>query len=170
MTDFVRRSRLTLLIFFVFIHTLVLFSGTMLSQHYSPEVSYANNQIGEDTIETAFIKNPLATGSIQEFLEAILTVVMVLSVPVIIFFLIYAGFLYTTARGNSDQIKQATQAFMYAIIGGVIVLGAMVLVGIIQNLVTAFGAESGSSSDSGTGQPSTQSETPFTDGVFGEGR
>ena len=86
----------------------------------------------------AIIKNPLATNSIQEFLEAVLTVVMVLAVPVIIFFVIYSGFLYVTARGNSEQVKKATTAFTYAIVGGLIVLGAMVLVSIIQNLVSAF--------------------------------
>ena len=112
---------------------------------------------GIDATETAFIKNPLATNSIQEFLETILTVVMVLSVPVIIFFVIYAGFLYATARGNSDQIKQATQAFTYAIIGGLIVLGAMVLVGIIQNLVSAFGADEGN--NGGT----SSSNAPFSE-------
>ena len=123
---------------------------------------------GFEATETAFIKNPLATGTIQEFLEAILTVVMVLSVPVIIFFLIYAGFLYATARGNSDQIKQATQAFTYAIIGGLIVLGAMVLVGIIQNLVTAFGAEGASSGGSGGSGGSSSSIFSDTVNVGGQ--
>ena len=84
------------------------------------------------------IQNPLNVPTIEEFLVAILTIVMVLAVPVVIFFIVYAGFLYVTARGNSEQVQQATRAFTYAIIGGLIVLGAMVLVGIIQNLVAAF--------------------------------
>ncbi len=120
---------------------------------------YTHAQLDGASGGPAFIKNPLATDSIQEFLEAILTVVMILSVPVIIFFLIYAGFMYTTARGNSDQIKQATQAFTYAIIGGLIVLGALVLVGIIQNLVSAFGA-GGSGGGSGGASPQ---QAPFTE-------
>ena len=87
------------------------------------------------------IENPLNVDTIGEFLAAILTIVMVLAVPVIIFFIVYAGFLYVTARGNSEQVQQATRAFTYAIIGGLIVLGAMVLVGIIQNLVESFGVD-----------------------------
>ena len=87
------------------------------------------------------IENPLNVDTIGDFLEAILVIVMVLAVPVIIFFIVYAGFLYVTARGNSEQVKKATSAFTYAIIGGLIVLGALVLVTVIQNLVRAFGVE-----------------------------
>lgn len=93
------------------------------------------------TVSAQSIENPLNVETIGEFLAAILTIVMVLAVPVIIFFIVYAGFLYVTARGNSEQVQKATRAFTYAIIGGLIVLGAMVLVGIIQNLVAAFGVD-----------------------------
>ena len=107
-----------------------------------PQLLQANNGPIESPISETFIKNPLATGSIIGFLEAILTIVMVLSVPVIIFFIIYAGFLYVTAQGNSEQVKQATAALTYAVVGGLIVLGALVIVEIISNLVGAFMAES----------------------------
>ncbi len=90
---------------------------------------------------TAFIRNPIRAETITELLLAILRIFMVIAVPIIIFFIVYSGFLYVTARGNSEQIQTATRAFTYAIIGGLIILGAMVLVAIIQNLVAAFGVD-----------------------------
>lgn len=82
--------------------------------------------------------NPIKVSSIAELLQAILGVVIVLATPVIVFFIIYAGFLYVTAQGNAEQVKQATRALTYAIIGGVIIIGSVAIAAIVKNLVSAF--------------------------------
>lgn len=84
------------------------------------------------------LNNPLRVDSIEDLLEALLTVVIVLATPIIVFFIMYAGFLYVTARGNAEQIKQATNALTYAVIGGVMIVGAVAIATIIKNLVTNF--------------------------------
>ncbi len=84
------------------------------------------------------LTNPLKVNSIQELLVALLGVVQVIAVPIIVFFIIYAGFLYVTARGNVEQTQKATRALMYAIIGGVIIVGAIAISLIIENLVKSF--------------------------------
>jgi len=84
------------------------------------------------------LENPIKIGTIKELLEAILSIVIVLATPVIVFFIIYAGFLYVTARGNPEQIKQASQALTYAVIGGVIILGSLAIATIVGNLVSSF--------------------------------
>ena len=84
------------------------------------------------------LDNPIKVTTIEGLLEAILNIVIVLATPIIIFFIIYAGFLYATARGNAEQIKQATNALTYAIIGGVIILGSVAIATIVKNLVAAF--------------------------------
>lgn len=84
------------------------------------------------------VVNPIRVATIEGLLEAILNIVIVLAIPVIVFFIIYAGFLYATARGNAEQIKQATSALTYAIIGGVIILGSVAIATIVKNLVAAF--------------------------------
>lgn len=76
--------------------------------------------------------------SIEELLVAILNIVIVIAMPIVIFFIIYAGFLYVTARGNAEQVQQASRALMYAIIGGVLIIGAVVIAEIIKNLVGSF--------------------------------
>ena len=88
--------------------------------------------------ETVSLDNPIKVTSIQGLLVALLNIVMILMVPVIVFFIIYSGFKYVTARGNASQVEEATQSLTYAIIGGVLVLGALAISAIIQNLVDSF--------------------------------
>jgi len=61
-----------------------------------------------------------------------------MAVPVIVFFLIYSGFMYVTAQGNPEKIKQASLALTYGIIGGVIILGSWAITAIVRNVVDAF--------------------------------
>lgn len=84
------------------------------------------------------LRNPLKVSSVQDLLLAILNIVIILAVPVIVFFIIYAGFLYVTARGNAAQVEQATRALTYAVVGGVLILGAVAIAEIVRNLVTSF--------------------------------
>jgi len=88
--------------------------------------------------EVVKLKNPLKVDTIEDLLIGILNIVMVIATPIIIFFIIYAGFMYVTAAGNPEKIKKATNALTYAIIGGVIIIGAIAIGEIIKNLVGAF--------------------------------
>jgi len=84
------------------------------------------------------IKNPIKAGSLTEFFEMIIDVLLVFAVPLIVFFIIYAGFLYVTARGNEGTIQKAHMALLFAVIGGVIILGAKVLISVISGTVETF--------------------------------
>lgn len=84
------------------------------------------------------LKNPLKVGTIEGLLVAILNVVIVIAIPIVVFFIIYAGFLYVTAKGNASQVEQATRALLYAVIGGVIIIGSVAIAGIVRNIVTSF--------------------------------
>jgi len=84
------------------------------------------------------LENPLVVNSLNDLLVAILNIVMVLMVPVIVFFIIYAGFLYVTARGNAEQVKSATRALTYAIIGAILIIGAFAIAQIIKATVDSF--------------------------------
>jgi TRAP-type C4-dicarboxylate transport system permease small subunit len=83
--------------------------------------------------------NPVKVDSIQELLQTILEIVIILATPIVVLFIIYAGFKYVTARGNASQIQEATQALTYAVIGGVLIIGAVAIAEIIKNLVNSFG-------------------------------
>ncbi len=90
--------------------------------------------------------NPLdpSISSIPAFFLAILDILLVFAIPFVVFFIIYAGFLYVTARGNASVIEQAHKALLYAIIGGLLIFGARAILDIITNTidsVTWFSAE-----------------------------
>lgn len=82
--------------------------------------------------------NPLVFNKIPDLLMAIVNVLIVIAIPIIVFFIIYSGFLYVTAKGNTEQIQKASKALLYGVIGGVIVIGAKTIMVIVGNTATAF--------------------------------
>lgn len=84
------------------------------------------------------LNNPLTFPSIIDLLVAVLNVVIVIATPIVVFYLIYAGFLYVTARGNAEKIEEASKAIMYGVIGGVIILGSVAITAIISDTVNQF--------------------------------
>jgi hypothetical protein len=84
------------------------------------------------------LENPIKAKSITGLIEAIIDIVLVFAVPVIVFFIILAGFKYVTARGDTNQIQEAHMALLYALIGGVLILGAKVLIVVISGTVDAI--------------------------------
>ena len=83
------------------------------------------------------LDNPLdsSISSIPAFFLAILDILLVFAIPFVVFFIMYAGFLYVTARGNASVIEQAHKALLYAIIGGLLIFGARAILDIITNTV-----------------------------------
>ena len=99
----------------------------------------ADETPGAPEIQTVTLDNPLKNvSSIEGLLVAILNIVEILMIPVIVFFIILAGFKYVTARGNSTKVEEATRALTYAIIGGVLILAAGAISDIIQSTVESF--------------------------------
>jgi uncharacterized membrane protein len=86
----------------------------------------------------ATLNNPISATDLTEFLADILYMVVVFMIPFVVFFIIYAGFLYTTARGNPEQIKKASSALLWAVVGGTIIIAGASIATIIKNVVGAF--------------------------------
>lgn len=86
--------------------------------------------------ESVQLENPLSgISSIPEFFAAILDIVIIFAIPFLVFFIVLAGFRYVTAQGNPEKLTKAHQALLYALIGGVLILGASVLLEVIQGTV-----------------------------------
>ena len=83
-------------------------------------------------------KNPLSFPNVTDLLAAVLNVFIIIATPIIVFYLIYAGFLYVTARGKPEQIQKASHALLYGVIGGVVILGSVAIVEIVTSLVGEF--------------------------------
>lgn len=109
-----------------------------------PNTGNGNPAIGPNTGNGAppagnagTLKNPLGskTDTIPKFLLSIIDVLLVFATPLIVIFIMYAGYLFVTAAGNSEQLSTARSALLWSIVGGVIVLGARVIIGVIQGTV-----------------------------------
>lgn len=93
----------------------------------------------QGTTETETFTNPLGGFSrIPDLLLAIVNVLLIVAVPIIVFFVIFAGFSYVTAQGNPEKIKAASRSLLYALIGSVVVLGSFAIMSILQDIVSKF--------------------------------
>ena len=77
------------------------------------------------------LKSPIKAESIQALLNDILDIVVAVGAPIVVFFLVYVGFLFVTARGNVETLKTAKNALLWTFIGGLILLGARGLSSVI---------------------------------------
>ena len=87
------------------------------------------------------IKNPFKSNTIKGLLEAIVNEILIpIGSVVAAIMVIYAGFLFVTARGNATQIEKAKMALLYAVIGAAILLGAWVITNAISATVNKLRA------------------------------
>lgn len=82
--------------------------------------------------------NPLGNVTIEQFFLKIIDIVLVFAMPLIVVFIMIAGFKYVTANGNTEKIRSATTALTWAIVGGLLILGAKVLLTVISGTVAAL--------------------------------
>lgn len=84
------------------------------------------------------IPNPLKGNAtdLKTLLNSIINnVIIPIGGVVVVIMIIYAGFLYVTARGAPDKIKTAHQAILWAVVGAAILLGASVVSKAIETTI-----------------------------------
>ncbi len=71
------------------------------------------------------IANPFKQSSITDLITIIIKeILMPIGAVIAVLMIMYAGFMYVTAQGNSTKITEATKALKYAVIGSAILIGA----------------------------------------------
>lgn len=89
------------------------------------------------------ICNPLAgngVNSLPELIQKILEGAIKIGIPIIALAVIYSGFLFVFARGNSEKLTKAKDALLYTLIGAAILLGSLAIAKMIQVTITGLGA------------------------------
>lgn len=82
------------------------------------------------------IDNPFKSNSIEGLMRAIVNDILIpIGSVVAVLMVMYAGFLFVTARGDTSQIKKAKEALLYAVIGAAVLLGAWVITEAIQGTI-----------------------------------
>lgn len=91
--------------------------------------------------EGFIFKNPLSGGpdNIFALIAKVLEFVAQVGSVVVVFAVIYSGYLFIKAQGNTDGIEEAKSVFFWTIIGAIVLLGAQVLAGVICNTAVSLG-------------------------------
>ena len=123
----ISRVRITAVVFFLLIN----FQSTLL---------YAES--GKDGGSTdsggmITLANPLGNkvNNLPAFIYMILGIVFQIGVVVSVLFLMYVGFMFVTARGDTAKLETARTAFLYTVIGIALLLGAELIASIIGSTV-----------------------------------
>jgi TRAP-type C4-dicarboxylate transport system permease small subunit len=102
------------------------------------------------------LKDPLNGASVPELVGRIISWVLPVVGSLFLVMLIWGGFTYLTASGESDRVKKATTTLKNAVIGLVIVALAYVLV---FNLISSFGKALNGGTGSPPGAPTPEAQT-----------
>ena len=84
------------------------------------------------------IKNPLESNDIFELIRKLYRGIMMIIIPLLIVFVVYSGFIFVTAQGNDEKLKKAKANAKYAAIGIAIILGAEIIISILESLLTVL--------------------------------
>lgn len=86
----------------------------------------------------AQITNPLGNTKLLDLIHIIVDGLVTLATPIVIFMVIYAGFLFVSAQGNVEKLETAKRAILYSLIGALILLGALAIASLIEGTVTSL--------------------------------
>jgi multisubunit Na+/H+ antiporter MnhB subunit len=84
------------------------------------------------------LMNPLKADSLVDLLLAIIDILLVFALPIVILYIMYGGYLLVTAQGESGQIENGRNAILWAVVGGVIIFAAHLIIKVIQGTVTSL--------------------------------
>lgn len=91
---------------------------------------------GSGPAGTPIFSNPLVgVNSVTDLLVRVLDIVIQVGLVVIVFFIIFAGFKFVTARGNSTKLTEARDALISALVGSAIILGSYAIASALKSTV-----------------------------------
>jgi hypothetical protein len=117
-----------------FAHTRFVFFTGILSLFFVARVALVQGAC-DPNIEFC---NPLGDVDLMGLIMKFLDFIVILAFPFLMLYIIYAGFLYVRAQGNTQKIGEANRALMGALIGSAIILGIKGIGLAIQATLTEF--------------------------------
>ena len=92
----------------------------------STDSNYIGNSGSISSGET--LVNPLqGGGTLESFLTGILQFIIRIGTIVVILMLVYVGFKFVTAQGNDTKISEARRMLLWTVVGGLVLIGAVVI-------------------------------------------
>ncbi len=85
---------------------------------------------------TEYVDSPFKYTTIADFVAQALRVMVMVALPIISLFIVYAGFMFVIARGNEGKLSEAKSNFYYVIVGAILILGAWVFATLIGGTIS----------------------------------
>ena len=102
----------------------------LLSMVLMPVVVFA--QVDEPSVIS--LANPLSAGSFEDLIDAVVSWLLVIALPVVVLLIIFGGAQYMFAGVNPEQQRKAKNIILYALIGYAIILLSKVLLGVVTGI------------------------------------
>lgn len=80
------------------------------------------------------LPNPLSAGNFEDLIDAIVSWLLVIALPVVVLLIIFGGAQYMFAGVNPEQQRKAKNIILYALIGYAIILLSKVLLGVVTGI------------------------------------
>lgn len=87
----------------------------------------------------ATFSNPVKATSIAGLLTDVLKFFVRVATVACVIGIVWSGFLFVKAQGNEEELKRAKQAFFYALVGTLLMLGAEVIAQAIGKTIEEIG-------------------------------
>lgn len=100
-----------------------------------PLISFAQNVLPPSQDTSGKIVNPIEAETLNGLIKTLLKGVLRIGIPLIALAIIYSGFLFVFARGNSEKLTKARTSLMYTLIGAAILLGSWAIAELISETV-----------------------------------
>lgn len=85
------------------------------------------------------ISNPLGENTtFAVLINKVADVVIAIGIPIAALFIVYAGFLFVSARGSEEQITKAKTMFYWTVIGTMLVVGAKVIAQALESTIRSL--------------------------------
>ena len=110
----------------------------VFSVFLAPVALFAQGAVPAPCDQSGKICNPIKADSVNGLIKTILEGVLKIGMPIVALAIIYCGFLFVAARGNSEKITKAKRALLYTLLGAAIPPAPSALAQMITETVLAL--------------------------------
>ena len=96
---------------------------------------------GDPCTDPTKLCNPIKFDKLTSFFLEIVNVVIQYGALLIVFFIVFAGFKFVTAQGNSEQVSEARKMLTWIVVGAFVLLGVYVIRAAICGTIGQLGVD-----------------------------